>query len=635
MRIFTFFIISLFLAPIVVSAQAQIASASAQLKSVIYDFDGLDIGATNLPDGDYSNTDLFYSVSASPLPYSEVIGDRVLKLDMNWQAGFGEFGKATMRFIELNAGSDFINFYFYNPPASSGNLPVQVVIAEDDNQDNFFDAATDDKWTATVNIPQSPEWQLFSIPLSSFTDANTGGDATFNAAYTNAAGMVLSVGFILNKPNPSSTYDQFYVDMICFSEGALPHGPGILDLPAKDENASCFLGALGTSGSPDQVPGEIQGLLPGNKKLSFINWFVYYSKSGTTANEIPGPEVQNLINAGYTPVITWEMMFAGYSRLDPVQPRLDKLLNGSFDGYIDAFAKKIKTYSGNVILRIFHEFEGDWYCWSLTQNNADAGKYIAAYRHVVDRFRNLGVYNVQWMWCVNAEPKPYTAYNWIMSCYPGDNYVDIVATDIYNHPNYGTPPWKSFRYTIAESYYYLSKYVPGKPLYICEVASRERNAGEASGSQTKSEWICQMNRDLQAYFNRTKAVIFFSIVKEHDWRINSSSPALQAFVDCIWNDPFYNGAVDITEFNSVEKMRIYPNPFKNEIKFIYSVMSDTMRNVDISLVDVTGKVIVRSHLDQLSEGLKLGTPLPPGMYTLEMRNNLFTRKYKMVKSAGD
>ncbi|MCW3078332.1 MAG: glycoside hydrolase family 26 [Bacteroidetes bacterium] len=605
---------------------------TSQLKSIIYDFDGLNIGETDLPDGDYKNNDMSYSADASPLPYSDVIGDRVLKLNMNWQTGFGEFGKAAMRFIQLNAANDQINFYFYNPTSSSGNLSLQLVITEDDNQNNVYEPNADDKWISTVNIPQSSGWQLFSVPLNSMQDGNTGGNGIFDAGYIGSAGMIFSVGFILNKPVPSAVNDQFYIDMICFSEGACPHGPSILDLPAKDPSASCKLGALGNSSSQDQVPADIEGYLPPGKKLSFVNWFVYYSNSGTTANVIPGQEVQNLINNGYTPVITWEMMYAGYSRLDPVQPRLDKILNGYFDAYIDAFANKIKSYSGNVIMRIFHEFEGDWYSWSLTQNNADASKYIAAYHHVVDRFRSLGANNVQWMWCVNAEPKPYVAYNWIMSCYPGDTYVDIVATDIYNHPDLGTPPWKSFRYTIAETYYYLSTFVPNKPLYICEIACRERDAGEPGGSQTKGEWLCQMNRDLQTYFNKTKAMIFFSIIKEHDWRINSSPAAQQSFVNCVWNDAFYNGPVSVKEFETLSEMRVYPNPFSTEITFDSSY--DTAKNIDIKIYDVSGKIVFIKHMDDLSEGIKTGSDLAPGIYFLEMKNSDFIKKCKLVKAGG-
>lgn len=633
MKIFTL-IFTILYSPLFYFSQSQLRAAGGQLKSIVYDFDGLDMGALNLPDGDYKNSDMFYEVAANPLGASEVIGDRVLKLSCNWQSGTAEFGKATMRYVELNTATDYLNFYFYNPTSGSGALPLQVIILEDDNQNNLYDGAVDDKWTYSLNVSQSPGWQLFSIPLSGLVDASAAGNGVFDAGYAGAKGMILSVGFILTKPAAGSVNDQFFIDMICFSEGPMPHGAGILDLPPVNPTASCLLGALGNN-SPDLVPTDVEGLLPSGKKLSFVNWFLYYANTGTTANVLPGPEVQTLINNGYTPVITWEMMYAGYSRLDPVQPRLDKILNGSFDGYIDAFANKIKTYTGNVVLRIFHEFEGDWYSWSLTQNNADAAKYIAAYQHVVNRFNTAGANNVQWMWCVNAEPKPYAAYNWIISCYPGDAYVDIVATDIYNHPNLGTPDWKSFRYTMAETYYYLTKYIPNKPLYVCEIASRERNSSEPSASQSKGAWLCQMNRDLQTYFNKTKALVFFSIVKEHDWRINSSPAAQQSFVNCVWNDAFYSGPVGLKEFESFSGLQAYPNPFIDEIKFNLTGFSDSASSMVLHISDVAGKRIVATSIDKSKTGIRLNEDLAPGIYIVEIKTPSLSKKSKMIKTPAN
>src|SRR5947207_1227089 len=85
------------------------ASGQSYLKSVIYDFDGLDVNQTDLPDGDYKNNDLSYHAAANPLSASDVLGDRVLELDLNWQTGTGEFGKSMSRFMELNSSSDRLN----------------------------------------------------------------------------------------------------------------------------------------------------------------------------------------------------------------------------------------------------------------------------------------------------------------------------------------------------------------------------------------------------------------------------------------------------------------------------------------------------------------------------------------------
>src|SRR5438270_2522201 len=100
------------LAPIPLLLLSLFSHGQSYLKSVIYDFDGLDINQSDLPDGDYKNNDLTYRVAANPLAPSDVLGDRVLELNLNWQHGSGEFGKNISRFIELNSSSDRLNFYF-------------------------------------------------------------------------------------------------------------------------------------------------------------------------------------------------------------------------------------------------------------------------------------------------------------------------------------------------------------------------------------------------------------------------------------------------------------------------------------------------------------------------------------------
>ncbi len=605
---------------------------TSRLKYVIYDFDGLDIGQTTLPDGDYVNNDMSHSIAANPLAASDVIGDRVLKLDLNWNSGAGEFGKATMRYLELNAGEDRLNFYFYNPTSNAASAEVQVVILEDDNNNDQFEGTSDDKWIYTTSIGRSEEWQLISIPLSSFQDDNTEGNGAFDVRYTAPGGMLFSVGFIFSKPAGAGAADQYYMDMICFSEGTMPHGASILDLPSGVPGSKCALGVLGGNPNPAQVPGEIEAFLPGGKKMQLVNWFVYYSNSGTSANSLPGAEVQTLLDNGYRPVITWESMYAEYSRLDPVQPRLNNILDGSFDAYIDDFANKIKSYTGTVILRIFHEFEGDWYSWSLTHNNNDPQKYIDAFRYVVNRFRAVGANNVQWMWCLNAEPKPYSNYNYVVSCYPGDDYVDIVATDIYNHPDLGTPAWKSFRYTMAESYYYLEKHYSHKPIYVCEVGSRERNSAEVSGSQTKAQWLCMMAKDIKSYFSQTEALIFFSITKEHDWRINSSDPAKQAFIECVWNDPFYSGVVGIKNNGAPAIFSVHPNPFTDQLNLLTSGVPDSGGPVEIRLFDAGGRMIFDQRSDLVPASLNFRHNFPPGLYILELRHGNSVQRQKVLKA---
>ncbi|MGZ3883663.1 MAG: glycosyl hydrolase [Bacteroidia bacterium] len=606
----------------------SVSFAQAQLKFVVYDFDGLNLGQTDLPDGDFMNSDLTYNVAASPLAHSDVIGDRVLQLNLTWQSGAGDFGKTMNRFIQLDAAADRFNFYIYNPTTNNGSALMQVSLLEDDNQNNIYESSADDKWISTFTVSESGGWQLISLPLSGFQHSGSGGNNVFDAGFTGNGGMIFNVDFKFTKPAAGAVSDTYYIDMICFSEGALPHGAGILDLPAKNPGDYCMIGALSNNAQPDQTPGEVESLFSTGKKLSFVNWFTFYAATGTTPNDYTGTEVQTLLSNGYRPVITWEMIYDSYSRLDPVQPRLDKIVNGTFDSYLDAFAAKIKSYSDTVIIRIFHEFEGNWYSWSLTENNNDPSLYISAFRHVVDRFRNAGASKVKWMWCLNAEPKPYRSYNWVVGAYPGDNYVDIVATDIYNHPDTGIPDWKSFRYTAAESYYYLNKYFPNKPLYICEVGCRERDPSEPASSQSKADWLCDMNNELQSYFNNARALIFFSLSKEHDWRINSSQAAEDAFKNCFWNNPYYGKTLDIGELSNPMTMTAYPNPFTDEIRV---TMKGAEQSCSVSIYDMNGKM-VRSCKVTGDQPVVSARGLSPGLYIAELSSNAFTQKVKLVKT---
>lgn len=523
------------------------------LKSIVYDFDGFDINQTDLPEGDYRVLDLSYKIAENPLPSKDMIGDRVLQLNLVWNSNYGAFGRGISRFIEFDPVTDMFNFYFYNPISNNQSATFDVAITDDDNQNNTYENASDDTWKKSFVVPGTSGWQLFSTPLSSFTDLNSGGNGIFDIAFTQNKGMLLMVEFRFTKGSSGSSNPTFYLDMINFSDGNLPTGSTTLDLPPKNNTDYCKLGAYqyNSRGEEYLIPSQVESLFPvvPGKKLKYANYFLAFAYNGTTvAKELPGIEVQNLISNGYTPIITWEPFFSGLDRLDSRQPRLSNFMNGDYNGYIDAFADKIKTYSDTVIIRFMHEFEGDWYSWSLSQNGKDPNLYVSVFRKVVDRFRARGVNNVKWMWCVNSDYFPYLSYNWIVPAYPGDNYVDIIATDIYNN-HYPTdlPWWRSFRWQMTESYYYLTKYFPQKPLYICELGCRERKSIENSTSESKAAWFVRMDKELQSNYHKTRALIFFNSAPDQNWFLNSSASALQSVTENIWNDSYYFGPLSSTD----------------------------------------------------------------------------------------
>jgi len=603
---------------------------SPVLKSIIYDFDGLDIGQTDLPDGDYKNFDLTYQVAANPLNSSDVLGDRVLKLDLNWIIGKGTFGKGISRYIELNVSADHLNFYCYNPLSNNASATVDIDIQEDDNTDNNYNNASDDQWTSTINIPRSPDWQLISVPLNLFADVNAGGNGIFDIGYTLNAGKIFAVSLTFKKASSTVNPESYFIDMLCFSEGILPIGTTALELPPKNNSDHCLLGCLAYKNPADSVPVEVEGLFPaGSTKLRYVNIFVPYAHSGTNPSAYPGTSVQTLLNNGYTPIITWEMIFSSFAPLDSVQPRLAQIIAGNFDSYFDTFADNVKLYNDTILIRLFHEFDGDWYPWSIALNNQDPNQLISAFRYIVDHFRARGATKVKWIWSPNSLPNPSLAYNWAVNAYPGDSYVDIVATSIYNHPFPGSPPWRSFRSLLSETYYYLTKYFPDKPFFICEVACRERYNAEAVSSQTKADWICQMNKDLQSYFSKTRALVFFSKIKEHDWRINSSLAAQEAVRTCIWEDSHYSDEPLTIAFPAKpDPFKVYPNPFTNEINIVFESMPGLKNEGFLIVYDIMGKKVGDYRFN---EKITFGNGFPPGIYILDLTSKGYSKKVKLVK----
>lgn len=103
---------------------------------------------------------------------------------------------------------------------------------------------------------------------------------------------------------------------------------------------------------------------------------------------------------------------------------------------IDAIAAQLKLLSDEqvpVLWRPLHEASGGWFWWGA--KGADAYKKL--YILLFDRLTSYhGLNNLIWVWNSPAE-------NW----YPGDDYVDILSTDIYASPHDYQPLRNEYRCT--------------------------------------------------------------------------------------------------------------------------------------------------------------------------------------------
>lgn len=97
---------------------------------------------------------------------------------------------------------------------------------------------------------------------------------------------------------------------------------------------------------------------------------------------------------------------------------------------VDAVAehlKKLREAKIPVLWRPYHEMNGTWFWWGFREG---PNGFTALYRMLYDRFVNHHrLDNLLWVWNANAaggaSVRAYHRY------YPGHEYVDILATDIY------------------------------------------------------------------------------------------------------------------------------------------------------------------------------------------------------------
>ncbi len=516
----------------------------AQLKFLIEDFEGFADGTTDLRlNGvfSYGNIKLSVEKSNSQLSYS---GDRYLKVKRDGKLNYGGWGKGMNINVMLDAATDFLNFYIYQPSGNDTNS-IKIQLQDDDNNSNAYEKEKDDVWEYLHKTNNKNDWQLISIPLSKFSDSNKAGDGKFNINYKEGKLLTILISFVdSKKPN---TGQNWAFDFICFSKGKLPTGSNRFDAPAAALNDHCSLGAWsqeGNSGTFTDISNTFENYFnaSSNKKLGVVHFFQPFSfDGGKTQNSYPSVErINKVLHQGYLPMITLEDHFINMNP-GTKQPNLYSIIEGHFDPFITTWAKQIKQVDGIVLLRILHEFNGDWYPWCTANNDKDPALLIKAFRHIHDIFTEHEVTNVKFIWCANALSYPQEKWNFVMDAYPGNDYVDIVGMDAYNGAGKAAI-WRSFRKEAIENYFILTQALPDKPFFICEISSRERWDSEPANSQTKSEWIRDMSKALSTDMSKIKLLAWFN--ENGKFKINTSPEAQQAYSVFIWNNAYFQTGTD-------------------------------------------------------------------------------------------
>lgn len=239
------------------------------------------------------------------------------------------------------------------------------------------------------------------------------------------------------------------------------------------------------------------------------------------------PELRQVASRGALPLVSWEPWNEQGHGF-----RLNAIAHGRFDAYVRRSAREAKAWGKPILLRFGQEMNGTWAPWQRGHDGTTGPRFVAAWRHLVRVFRQVGADNVSWVWCPyvdNVGRNPY------MSFYPGGRWVDWLALDGYN---WGAPKaWQSFSKIFDRSYRKLVSVGPRKPIMIAEIGS-----GEAGGS--KPAWLRRTLRHQLPRLKRIRAVVWFDAPDGPDFRVNSSEAALAAFRAGI-RPSLYSGGQDL------------------------------------------------------------------------------------------
>jgi Glycosyl hydrolase family 26 len=209
---------------------------------------------------------------------------------------------------------------------------------------------------------------------------------------------------------------------------------------------------------------------------------------------------------GAVPMITWEpwKSYAGRKRrADQPAVRLARIAGGHYDRYIRSWGRSVAAYRGPVMIRLMHEMNGTWYPWGLRVNGNTPALYRAAFRHVHRIFDRQGARNVSWVWSIN-NLNPGADTTDIAAAYPGDRYVDWVATSGFNWGDaFSWSDWRDADALFRPSFDFLGGF--HKPIMISEI-------GTTGIGGDRPAWIPATISRLRTAYPNLSALVWYSAI---------------------------------------------------------------------------------------------------------------------------
>ena len=282
--------------------------------------------------------------------------------------------------------------------------------------------------------------------------------------------------------------------------------------------------------------------LENSLKTTFPIIHIYTAWGDKLEQRFPLTQVKAIHELGSVPMITWEPWLNDFDKEEHPQIKdtevrdkggLKDIANGDYDFYLKKWVSDLKQFDHPIFIRWGHEMNDPYrYTWGPQNNEPE--DFIAAWKYIIDFFRQSDVYNIIWVW------SPHIAYGSFEKYYPGDDYVDWVGVGTLN---YGTVAKWSNWWTFDEILYahYLELEVFKKPIIISEF-------GSLAVGGDRNLWYKEAFCELPNKYPNVKAVLFFHFSNDNtltyqtlNWQIKNDSLITKYLVDCMseWADSIF------------------------------------------------------------------------------------------------
>ena len=208
--------------------------------------------------------------------------------------------------------------------------------------------------------------------------------------------------------------------------------------------------------------GPTEDIVTSQRVLSFekmvgkkIVW-AYFSNNWGDGISFPKREVEALHNIGVVPFIRLMPRTTLDTYVEEHEFTLDNIIEGKFDDKLKAWVKDAKNTGIPICVEFAGEPNGDWFPWSAIYNGMNSKtaygdpnkydgpeKYVDAYRHIIDIFREQGAHNITWFFHTAAYNWPDEPWNKMNLYYPGDDYIDWIGDSVYGPMTLGEE-WLTF-----------------------------------------------------------------------------------------------------------------------------------------------------------------------------------------------